>query len=110
MLIPSFTGIGNLVYKIETENLKDNFSKNKEMFDFSGYSAKSKYCDKSKALFVCKAQDETCGIAYEEFFRLKRKMNSIQMCNSSKYKKTEELNKDVVAKINHNAYKNILLN
>ena len=40
------------MYEIETENFYDNFSKNKEMFDFSIYSAKSKYYDNSNALIV----------------------------------------------------------
>ena len=36
------------MYEIETENAFNNFSENKEMFDFSNYSAKSKYYDHSK--------------------------------------------------------------
>ena len=38
-----FTDTDSLVYEIETENVYDNFNKNKEMFEFSNYSAKSKY-------------------------------------------------------------------
>ena len=30
--------------EIEIENVYDNFSKNKELLDFSNYSTKSKYC------------------------------------------------------------------
>ena len=37
-----FTDTDSLAYKIETENVYDDFSKNKEMFDFSNFSAKSK--------------------------------------------------------------------
>ena len=40
-----FTDTHSLMYEIETENIYDNFSKNKEMFDFSNYSAKSKHYD-----------------------------------------------------------------
>ena len=38
-----FTDTDSLVYEIETENVYDNFNKNKEMFEFSNYSTKSKY-------------------------------------------------------------------
>ena len=40
-----FTGIGSLMYKIKTEYAYEDFSNNKEMFDFSNYSTKSKYYD-----------------------------------------------------------------
>ena len=49
-----FTDTGSLLHKIETENVYDEFSKNKEMLDFSNYSAKSK----SNALVVDKIKDE----------------------------------------------------
>ena len=38
-----FTNTDSLVYEIETKNVYDDFSKNKEIFDFSNYSVKSKY-------------------------------------------------------------------
>ena len=33
------------MYEIKTEDVYKDFSKDKEMFDFSDYIAKSKYCD-----------------------------------------------------------------
>ena len=41
----SFTDTDSFMYEIQTENVYGDFSKNKEMFDFSNYSAKSKYYD-----------------------------------------------------------------
>ena len=38
-------------------------SNDKEMFDFSNYSAQSRYYDNSNKLFVCTMKDETAGIA-----------------------------------------------
>ena len=38
-----FTDTDSLMYEIKTEDLYENFSKDKEMFDLSNYSAKSKY-------------------------------------------------------------------
>ena len=41
----SFTDTDSFMYEIQIENVYGDFSKNKEMFDFSNYSAKSKYYD-----------------------------------------------------------------
>ena len=38
-----FTDTNSLMYEIETKDVYKDFSKNKEMFDFSNYSTKSKY-------------------------------------------------------------------
>lgn len=47
-----------LVNKIETENVYDNFSKNKEILYFSNYSANSKYYNDSNTLVVAKRKYE----------------------------------------------------
>ena len=49
------------MYEIKTEDVYEDFSKDKEMFDFSNYSVKSKYCDESNKLVVGKMKDETGG-------------------------------------------------
>ena len=41
----SFTDTDSFMYEIQIENVYGDFSKNKEMFDFSNHSAKSKYYD-----------------------------------------------------------------
>ena len=46
------------MYEIKTEDIYDDFSKDIEMFDFSNYSAKSKYYDDSNKLVVGKMKDE----------------------------------------------------
>ena len=56
------------MYEIETEDVYDDFSNDKEMFDFSNYSAKSKYYDNSNQLVLGKTKDETALAAIEEFF------------------------------------------
>ena len=38
-----FTDTDNLIYEIRTEDVYEDFSSNKEMFDFNNYSTKSKY-------------------------------------------------------------------
>ena len=97
------------MYEIKTENVSDDFSKNKEMFDFSSYSVKSKYYDDSNALVVSKMKDEMSGVATEKILILKLKMYLILVSDFSAYKKAKGVNKNVFAKISHNEYADVLL-
>ena len=47
-----FTDTDSLMYEIKPEDVYEDFSKNKEMFDFSNYSPKSKYYDDSNKVVV----------------------------------------------------------
>ena len=78
------------------------------MFDFSNYSSKSKYYDDSNKLVIGKMEDETWGIAIEEFVGLKPKIYSF-LVDNNEYKKGKGLNKDVVATIGHHEYKDLSL-
>ena len=60
-----FTNTDSLIY--------EDFSSDKEMFDFSNYSTKSKYYDDPNKLVIRKMKDETGGIATEVFVGLKSK-------------------------------------
>ena len=73
------------------------------MFDFSNYSTKSKYHDDSNRLVIGKMKDKTGDVATEEFVGLNPKMDSF-------IKKAKGVNKNVVAAISHNEYKDVLLN
>ena len=42
----------SLWYKIKTKNVYEDFSKNKEMFDFSNYSSESKYYVQRNQLLI----------------------------------------------------------
>ena len=57
------TDTDSLMHEIKTEGVYEDFSKNKEMFDFINYSAKSKYNDDWKKLVIGKMKDGTCGVA-----------------------------------------------
>ena len=96
--------------EIKTEDVYKDFSSNKEMFDFSNCSTKSKYYNNSNKLVVGKMKDETAGVAIEEFVRLKPKMCSYLVDDNSEHKKAKGVNKNVVATISHNEYKDVLLN
>ena len=70
-----FTDTDSLMYEIKTENVYEDFSKDKEMVDFSNYSTKSKYDDHSNKLVVFKMKDEISGVAIKEFVGLNSKTN-----------------------------------
>ena len=82
----------------------------KEIFDFSNCSTKSKYYDNSNKLVISKMKDETACIAIEEFVGLKPKMHSYLVDDNSEHKKAKDVNRNVVATIIHNEYKDVLLN
>ena len=50
------------MYEIKTEDVYEGFSNDKEMFDFSNYSFKSKYYDNSNKLMAGKMEDETACV------------------------------------------------
>ena len=98
-----FTDTDSLMYKIKTEDIYENFSSNKEMFDFSNYSTKSKHYDNSNKLVIGKMKDETGGVAIKEFLELKSKMYSF-LVDNSEHKKAKGVNKNVVATVSCNEY------
>ena len=49
-----FTDTDSLMYEIKTKDVYKDFSSNKEVFDFSNYSTKSKYYYNSNKLVVGK--------------------------------------------------------
>ena len=112
------TDTGSLVDAIKTEDVDKNFSRGKRMFDFSNYSATSKYYDDSKKLVrkwlvrsgSNKHVVETGGVAVNRFVGSKRKKCWFLVDDSSEHKKATDLNKTVVAAISHGEYKDVLLN
>ena len=92
-----FTDTDDLMYEIKTEDVYEEFSSDKEMFDFSHYSTKSKYYDDSNKLVVGKMKDETAGVAIEEFVGLRPKMYSHLVDVNSEHKKAKGVNKNVAA-------------
>ena len=84
-----FTDTDSLMYEIKTEDVYKGFSNNKELFDFSNYSSKSKYHDNSNKLVVDKMKDETVGVAIEVFVGLKPKMYSYLVDDISEHEKVK---------------------
>ena len=97
------------------------------MYVFHYNYIKSKYDNKSKLLFldtdslmyeiktdynklvIGKTKDETGCLAIEEFVGLKPKMYSFLADDNSKHKKSKGVNKNVVATVSHNEYRDALL-
>ena len=65
-----FIEIDSLMCEFKTEDVFEDFSKGKKIFDFSSCSAKSKYDDSNK-LVVVKMKDGTAGVVIEKFVGLK---------------------------------------
>ena len=105
-----FTDTDSLMWEIKTEDVYEDFSSNKEMFDFSNYSTKSKQYDGSNKLVIGKMKDETGGFASEELVGLKPKMYQFLVDDNSEHKKAKGVNRNVVAKIIHSKYKDALFN
>ena len=97
----------SLMYEIKIEDVYKDLSSDKEMFDFSYYLTESKYLNK---LVIGKIKDQTDSVVIEEFVGLKPKMYSFLVDDNSEHKKVKGLNRNVVATISHNKYKDALLN
>ena len=69
------TDTDSLMYKIKTEDVYEDFSSDKEMFDFNNYSTKSKCYDNSKKIVIGKMEDEIGGNVIKEFVGLNPRMS-----------------------------------
>ena len=73
----------SLMYEIKTGNVYEDFSNDKEMFDFNNYLTKSKRHDNSNKLVIGKIKDETACATIAELVGLKSKMYSFLVDNNS---------------------------
>ena len=62
------------MYELKTNDVYEDFSKDKKLFCFSHYSVESKYYDDSKKLVVGQLKYETGSVTIKEFFGFKPKM------------------------------------
>ena len=97
-----FTDTDSLMQEFKTED----FSSDKEIFDFRNYSTKSKYYDNSNKLVMDKMKDKTTGVAVKQFFELKPKMQSF-LVDTKEHEKSKDVNRTVVATISHNERKDV---
>ena len=78
---------------------------------FSNYLVKSKYYDDSNKLVVDKMEDKTgdvCIWTGNEFVRLKSKIYSLLVDDTTEHKKAKGMNKNVVTTMIHDEKKDVL--
>ena len=73
-----FTGTDSLTYEIKSEDVYEEFFKNKHLFDFSNHPKDSKYFDHVNKKVLGKMKDESEGKIIGEFVGLKSKMYSMK--------------------------------
>ena len=103
-----FTNTDRLIHEIKTGDVYEDFSKDKEIFDFNNHSTGAKYY--SNKLVVGKMKDEIGGVDNKEFVGLKFRIYSFLVDDSSDYKKAKDVNKNVVPTTSHYENKVVLLN
>ena len=105
------TDTDSLMYKIETENVYEDFYKSRGLFDFRNYSKDSNSYDDSNNLVTGKMKDETYGLHITGFVALKTKIYISIKEDNHEYKKAKGINENVVDdKRKYEDYKNILFN
>ena len=72
------------------------------------YDNMTKYYENSNKSVIGKMKDETRGVAIEEFVGLKPKMYSF-LVDNSEHRNANGVNRNVVPRISHNEYKDVLL-
>ena len=68
-----FTDTDSLFYEIKSENGYEEFSKWKDLFDFSNHSKDSMFFNETNKKVIGKMKDEFGGVIVSEFFGLKSK-------------------------------------
>ena len=101
-----FTDTYSLVYEIKTEDIYEDFYKNKSLFDFSDYPLNSKFFDPVNKKVIGKRKNEFKEKVISEYIGLKSKMYSLIVVDSEEVKKPKGVNKNVVKKIR---IKNLLM-
>ena len=62
-----FTDADSLAYDMKSENVYKEFSKWKNMFDFSNYPKESKFFDETNKKVIGKMKDEFSGVIVNKF-------------------------------------------
>ena len=88
-----FTDTNSLVYEIKDKGVYEKCFKDRELFDFSGYSKDSVYYDSSNKKVLGKMKDEFNGVKIVEFVGLKSKMYLLISVDDKVVNKAKGLNK-----------------
>ena len=105
-----FTDIDSLAYGINTDDVYEDFHKNKRFFGLSNYPEDSKFFRFVNEKVYGKMKDESERKINDEFVGLKSKMQSIKGVYVKEKKAGQEVNKNVLENIKHGEYIDVLLN
>ena len=100
-----FTDTDSLTYEIKSENVYEEFSKWKDLFDFSNYSKDSKFFNETNKEVVGK-KNEFGRVIVNEFVGLKSKLYSIKKIDGKEYNTA----KGVSIATEFDKFKNVLFN
>ena len=98
----------SLVYEIKTEDVYEDFSKDKSLFDLSDYPQDSTFFYPVNKKVIGKMKDEFKGKIISELVGLKSKMYSFIAVDGGEIKKAKGVNKNVVKNIKHEKYIDVL--
>ena len=96
----------SLVYEIKTEDVYEDFYRDKNLFDFRDYPLDSKLFDPVNKKVMGKLKDEFKGKVISEFVALKSKMYSLISVDDEEVTKAKGVNK----KIRHKELVDVLFN
>ena len=102
------TDTNSLAYEIKTDDVYEDFYKDKNMFDFSDYPQDSKFFDLVDKKVIGKMKDGFKGKIISEFVGLKPKMYSLIDVDDKQNKKAKGVNKNVVKNIRHKKFVDVL--
>ena len=100
------TDTDSLTYEIKSENVYEEFSKWKDLFDFSNFSKDSEFFDDTNKKAIGKLKDEYGGVIIDQFIGLKSKMYSIKKSDGSESSTAEGVN----IATEFNEFKDVLFN
>ena len=83
------TDTDSLIYEIKAEDVYEDFYLDKDLFGFSDYLVKSKFCDLKNKKIIGKIKDELKRKIIDEFVGLKSKMYSLFTINDKKSYKSK---------------------
>ena len=93
-----------IVYEIKTEDVYEDFYKNKSLFDFSDYQKIQIFFDPVNKKVIGKMKDEYKRKIISAFVGLKSKMYSLVTVGNEEIKKAKRVNTNVVKNIRYREY------
>ena len=96
-----FTDTDSLFYEIKTDDVYEDFYKDKHLFDLSNNSKGLKFFEPDNQKVIGKIKDESKGKINDAFVGLKSKMHSMRHINSKENKTETGVNSNVIENKKH---------